>query len=300
MEPIETVAGTAQEAQRCDTQDLPAQRLVAVRDLVLQLADDDLVLGHRDSEWLGLAPDLEPDVAMASIAQDEVGHAAAFYGLLEELGLGAPDRLAFGRSPGEFRNAVLLELPNGPGTYLEAPRFDWAFAVVRHYVYDLFESIRLEALAASTFAPLARLARKIQVEERYHLLYGHTWLARLAAGPPQARRRLELALRRVLEEAADLCDLGQHEAELVAAGLVPASSTVLRERWCARLRAALQEAGLGEGADLLLPGRPAGHGEGEVRAGMGLNGRCGRHSPHLVALLDTMGEVIRSDREAIW
>ena len=45
--------------------------------LLIEYADDELILGWRDSEWTGIAPSLEEDVAFSSIAQNEIGHARA-------------------------------------------------------------------------------------------------------------------------------------------------------------------------------------------------------------------------------
>lgn len=287
----------ASSALQQGLQAVPPTALPALCDLLLQLADDDLVLGHRDSEWLGLAPDLEPDVAMASIAQDEVGHACAYYGILEELGAGAKDMLAFGRPPERFRNALLVERPNGSGTYLDQPGFDWAFAVVRQYLYDLFEQVRLEALANSAFLPLARLARKVQVEERYHLVYGQTWLSRLAAGPEEARSRVVSALEAALAWTADLCSLGEHEHELVERRLISAGSAELTRRWLSRVDRALSEAGLADALPCLQRG---GTPDWEARKPGAFDGRRGRHSPALAELLDVMTEVIRTEPGAAW
>ena len=117
----------------------------ALVDYILALADDEVVIGHRESEWTGLGPILEEDIAFSSIAQDELGHALTYYTLLEELGQGAPDDLAFLRPAEDFRSAQLCEMPRG----------DYAFSLVRGYLYDLAEAVRLEGLAASTYAPLA-------------------------------------------------------------------------------------------------------------------------------------------------
>lgn len=141
--------------------------------LLYQLADDELIMGHRDSEWLGLAPHIEEDIAYASIAQDEIGHATVFYNLLTGLGEGNADDLAFLRHPNQRCNAVLLERPNGEGTYLESPRFDWGYAVARRLAYDLFDALRLEALANSIYLPLAQVANKIRREERYQIGRAH-------------------------------------------------------------------------------------------------------------------------------
>ena len=272
-----------------DLPELSPPAFEAVKELVLQVADDELVLGHRLSEWLGLAPDLEPDVAMASIAQDEVAHAAAFYGLLESVGAGSRDFLAFLRGPGGMRNAILVELPNGPGTYLEQPRFDWAFAVARQYLYDLFEAVRLEALAACPLPRLAELARKVQVEERYHLLYGRTWFERLAGGHPEARQRLVGAVRHALGACGDLCSLGAAEPELLRSGILPVGSRELKRRWQARVGEALAAVGLERELESVLP-------EERKEA----DGRRGQHTSALAELWNTMTEVLRTDPQAVW
>ncbi|HYU57528.1 MAG TPA: Phenylacetic acid catabolic protein, partial [Actinomycetota bacterium] len=48
--------------------------------LLLALADDELIIGHRHSEWTGWAPHIEEDLAFSSIAQDEMAHARLLYG----------------------------------------------------------------------------------------------------------------------------------------------------------------------------------------------------------------------------
>lgn len=256
----------------------------ALRELLLQLADDELLLGHRDAEWLGLAPHIELDVAFSAIAQDEVGHAALYYQLLADLSPGQDDldRLAFHRRPAERRNAVLLERPNGPGHCLKEPRFDWAYTIVRHYLYDLFDLVRLEALADSGHAPLARAVVKIRREERYHLLHHETWFKRLAHYGGESRRKLEAGLQAVWPEVGGLFALGPAGPAMVGEGLFPGGDRLL-ERWRERLLPVFNEAGL------LWPGEP-------VPAG--LDGRGGQHTPDLGTLLDTISAARRQDPAA--
>ena len=144
----------------------------ALVELLYQLADDELCLGHRDSEWLGVAPDIEGDVAFSSIAQDEVGHAVFHLERLHELGEPDPDFLAFSRGPTERRNAVLVERPNG----------DWAQTILRHFLYDVFDDVRAESLLASSYRPLAQGMAKIRREEYYHLLHLKMWVIRFRPG----------------------------------------------------------------------------------------------------------------------
>jgi ring-1,2-phenylacetyl-CoA epoxidase subunit PaaC len=142
--------------------------------LLLTLADDELILGWRDSEWTGIAPTLEEDVAFSSIAQNEIGHARALYELAaEELGTDA-DALAFDRPPEEYRCAPLVELH-----LLD----DWAMTIARRYLYEAADQVRIEALKESDDAQLAGLAAKIDREEVYHRLHAELWAERLQDEP---------------------------------------------------------------------------------------------------------------------
>jgi ring-1,2-phenylacetyl-CoA epoxidase subunit PaaC len=143
-------------------------------DLLLTLADDELILGWRDSEWTGIAPTLEEDVAFSSIAQNEIGHARALYELAaEELGTDA-DSLAFDRPPEEYRCAALVELRLVD---------DWAHTIARRYLYEEADRVRIEALKGSDDPELAGLAAKIDREEVYHRMHAELWASRLRDEP---------------------------------------------------------------------------------------------------------------------
>ncbi len=164
-------------------------------DLVLSLADDELILGWRNSEWTGIAPFLEEDVAFSSIAQNEIGHARALYELAaKELGNDA-DALAFDRPPGEYRSAPLVELR----------RLEWARTLARHWLYETADAIRLEALEASADAELAGIAAKIGREEVYHRIHAEMWIDRLL-GSDDGRRRLDEALGELWPYALGVLD----------------------------------------------------------------------------------------------
>ncbi|MGH3080458.1 MAG: 1,2-phenylacetyl-CoA epoxidase subunit PaaC [Gaiellaceae bacterium] len=141
---------------------------------LLKIADDELVLGWRNSEWTGIAPFLEEDVAFSSIAQNEIGHARALYELVAgELGTTA-DKLAFDRSPDEYRHSRLVELRLVP---------DWARTIARHVLYEEADSKRLEELKASDDPEVAGLAAKIDREEAYHRMHAQMWRERLQDEP---------------------------------------------------------------------------------------------------------------------
>lgn len=140
-----------------------------MNELLLALADDELVLGWRDSEWTGIGPVLEEDVAFSSIAQNEIGHARAVYGLLAE----DADALAFDREPAEYRCAPLVELR----------LLDWAPAIARRWLYELADRIRIEELMRAEDATVAGLAAKIDREEVYHRMHAEMWAERLRDEP---------------------------------------------------------------------------------------------------------------------
>jgi ring-1,2-phenylacetyl-CoA epoxidase subunit PaaC len=137
---------------------------------LLAIADDELVLGWRDSEWTGIAPVLEEDVAFSSIAQNEIGHARALYQLLSE----DADALAFDRAPEEYRCSQLVELRFVP---------DWARTIARRVLYEAADELRLEVLKGSADAAVAGLAAKIDREEAYHRMHAEMWLERLRDEP---------------------------------------------------------------------------------------------------------------------
>ena len=142
--------------------------------LLLSIADDELVLGWRNSEWTGIAPFLEEDVAFSSIAQNEIGHARALYQLVaEELGTTA-DELAFDRKPEEYMCSKFVELRFVP---------DWARTIARHYLYEEADERRIKALIESDDTEVAGLAGKIDREEAYHRMHAQMWFDRLQDEP---------------------------------------------------------------------------------------------------------------------
>jgi ring-1,2-phenylacetyl-CoA epoxidase subunit PaaC len=198
-------------------------------DLLLSIADDELFLGWRNSEWTGIAPFLEEDVAFSSIAQNEIGHARALYELAaRELGRTA-DELAFDRRPDEYRCAPLVQLR----------KLEWARTIARHWLYETADEIRLEELKESDDAEIAGIAAKIDREEAYHRMHARMWVDRLLSSEdgrarlneavdelwpyalgvldhelrPELRRRAEEQLGRSLPDVEPI-SRGVHEAEL--------------------------------------------------------------------------------------
>jgi ring-1,2-phenylacetyl-CoA epoxidase subunit PaaC len=181
---------------------------VSERELLLQLADDDFVVGWRDSEWTGIAPFLEEDVALSSIAQNEIGHARAVYELLAD----DADALAFDRTPDEYVCAPLVELRLVP---------DWARTIARRVLYEAADELRLEQLKASEDEGVAGLAAKIDREEAYHRMHAQMWADRLGEEPryraaieelfPYALGVLEPALRPTFAQRFAMAELAAVE-----------------------------------------------------------------------------------------
>ena len=247
----------------------------AVKELLFKMADDQLILGHRNSEWTGFGPLLEEDIAFSSMAQDKIGHSLALYTILHNLGAQDPDTIAFTRNANQFHNCLLTELPNG----------EYDFSLIRHFLYDTAEAIRFEMLAQSSFEPLAQVAKKIKGELRYHTLHGNTWVSQLGAATPESISRLQKSLNDALPYALGIFEPSPFEKELIRSGIF-AGEKELESRWKNKVEEVIGK------TQLQLPAW-----ENLVPQ---MGGRQGKHTPHLQPLLDEMGEVFRIDPTAEW
>lgn len=243
--------------------------------LMLALADDELILGHRNSEWCGHSPILEEDIAFANLALDELGHAMLWYQLhaqlLDENPDTYPDQLVYFREPFEFRCTQFVALPKG----------DWAFSMVRQYLFDALENARLAHYAQSRFAPLAETAGKIRREEIYHLRHTTAWVKRLGLGTAESHRRMQTALDELWPYTGQLFDPFPGEDELVQAGWL-IGSAALHAEWKAQVIPFL------ESANLCTP-------SAKMRT-------LSRTLPpqHLVNILADLQQVARLDPQAVW
>jgi ring-1,2-phenylacetyl-CoA epoxidase subunit PaaC len=247
----------------------------ALKDLLYKIADDQLILGHRNSEWTGFGPLLEEDIAFSSMAQDKIGHSLAIYTLLNELGEADPDILAFTRNASNFKNSQLVELPNG----------DYDFSIIRHFLFDTAEALRFEMLAQSSYKPLAELAAKIKGELRYHTMHANYWVKKLGNGTEESKARLQKSLNILLPYALGIFEKSEFETQIIDRGIFTGEE-VLKSQWKDRVRDVIS------GTELLLPDWAA------IRPIEG--GRMGIHTDHLQLLLNEMGEVFRTDPTAEW
>ena len=258
----------------------------ALLSLLYQLADDDFIVAYRGSEWLGLAPHIEEDVAFSSISQDTMGHASMFYQLLEELGEGDMDHLAHARSAKERYNAIILEEVNGPGTYLIEPKYDWAFAVVRHYFYTVAKKIRLDSLKNSSYEPLRHAAVKVNMELYYHQLHWKTWFIQLCLANDDAKARMISAIERVLADFDGVLSYGSKKVELQQLQIIEPEEE-LRTRWLSHMKDIFGKAEI----DVTLLNNL------NMQRG---NGRIQDHTADLEDAIKTLGEVYNLDPAANW
>jgi ring-1,2-phenylacetyl-CoA epoxidase subunit PaaC len=208
--------------------------IVGLDELLLSMADDEFVIGFSDSEWTGIAPLLEEDVAMSSLSQDELGHAAAFYALLADLRGTDADSIAYDREPADYRHARLLDHGRG----------DWAMTIARRFLYETSDAVRLEALADGAWAPLADLLAKVRREERYHQMHVEAWFDRLARASGEPRDRLSGALDELGPDAGTVFSPLAEEAVLIEAGVLAAPMADLEARWRAALAPIFERARL--------------------------------------------------------
>lgn len=248
---------------------------IALKDLLYKIADDQLILGHRNSEWTGMGPLLEEDIAFSSMAQDKIGHSLALYHLLQLLGENDPDTVAFTRHATQFHNCILVELPNQ----------EYDFSLIRHFLYDTAEAIRFESLTRSAYQPLAEVASKIRGELRYHTLHANTWIKQLGSATPESIERLQQSLDYALPFALGIFEESPFENEIMERGFYEGEQKI-KERWAEQIHKILSQTSLHvPDLNLITP----------------INGgRIGKHSEYLQPLLDEMSEVFKIDPTAEW
>ncbi len=256
---------------------IPEQLITPMSQLLLSVADDKLVLAHRNSDWTGLGPDLEEDIAFSDMSQEQIGHAQALYELIAALSGADADALAFGRSPAEYRCADVLAVSD---------EFDWAVSVARQFLFDHFDRLRLARLVRTSYAPLASLARRLQAEQALHAEHVDTWLIQLGRGDKAANQRLQGALEMLAPDAPMLLEPTEGVEELEAAGLYPKLETDMLDTWVGDVNKVAARAGLGVQLQRPAAGR--------------LCGRRGRHDQGFARVLEEMTEVYRIEPNAKW
>ena len=208
---------------------------IARFELLLQLGDNALILGHRLSEWSGDAPVLEEDVALTNIALDLIGQARFWLtaaGKAEGLGR-SEDDLAYLRDARNWRNLHLAELPNG----------DFAKTMLRQYFFDTYHLLLLEGLAVGQDGEIAGIAGKAVREVRYHLRHSRGWVIRLGDGTEQSRARMQQALEDCAPCVPELFETDDCYRHLVECRIAP-DVQALESEWQRQTRQVLDEATL--------------------------------------------------------
>ncbi|QCX77947.1 1,2-phenylacetyl-CoA epoxidase, subunit C [Streptomyces sp. YIM 121038] len=229
----------------------------------LALGDDALVLSHRLGEWAGHAPVLEEEVALANIALDLLGQARILLSLA-----GDEDELAFLREERAFRNAQLVEQPNG----------DFAHTIARQLYFSVYQNLLYTQLA-TTDSELAPLAAKAAKEVAYHQDHAEQWTLRLGDGTAESHQRMQRGLDALWRFTGELFQ--------PVPGLDIAWQT-LREQWTATVTGVIEK------ATLTVPEGPQ---SGAWTAGAG---REGLHTEPFGRMLAEMQHLHRSHPGASW
>ena len=247
----------------------------ALKELIYKMADDLLILGHRNSEWTGFGPLLEEDIAFSSMAQDKVGHAQQFYTILNQMGEQDPDTVAFMRNADQFHCCQMVELPNG----------EYDFSLIRHFLFDHAEYLRFSALANCPMESVANLSKKIKSEIKYHVMHADTWIKQLGTATEEAKARMQNSLNELLPYALGIFEPSKHEDTLISEGFYPGEKAI-EDQWWEAISKVIDK------TELTLPARES------ISPVYG--GRYGTHTEHLQPLVEEMSEVFRLDPTAEW
>ena len=249
----------------------------ALADLILSTADDKLMLGHRNSDWTGLAPILEEDIAFSAFAQDDMAHAAALFELAGTLLDCSADQLAFGREPSAYRCAQIVLMDD---------TFNWATAITRLFLFSEFNLLRYGRMARSSYGPLSELASRLASEQQIVLEHVLDWVGRLGQGTEESRQKMQASIDDLAPHAVRLFEPVEDQDVLESEGLYPTDDECMFDRWVKRIRMTTETAGLTFNPPPF---------DAEARGG-----RRGEHDAVLPSVLDEMCEVFRTDPDASW
>lgn len=250
-----------------------SNKVSALKELLYKMADDQLIIGHRNAEWIGIGPVLEEDIAFGSLAQDKTGQAWNLYQLLEKMGERSPDKTAFGRDEKAYKCCHLVELPIGE---------DYAFSLARHFYFDHAEYLRMDALKGCAHPDLAGLAKKFHGEIKYHVFHANTWVKNLLQGTDESKSRMSSALAHAFPFALGIFEEGPKEDLLVAENLF-IGEKALKDKWIDQITGILSPLGIAP----------------DLAANPVLGGRYGYHSEHLAPLLQEMTTVMRLEADSM-
>jgi ring-1,2-phenylacetyl-CoA epoxidase subunit PaaC len=246
-----------------------------VRSYALTVGDTSLILAQRLGEWIGHAPALEEDLALANIGLDLLGQARYLLSQVAQLqgNGGTEDDLAFLRDPQDFLNLSLVEQPNG----------DFGQTIVRQFLVDAWQLELFERLQESSEPKLAELAAKAIKETRYHFRFSSGWVVRLGDGTAESHQRVQTALDTLWRFTHEMFVASPAEQEAIAQGIAPDPAS-LAAGWSSRVDEVLKAATLQRPADVAYS----------------WHGKRGQHSEHLSRLLAEMQFMQRTYPGAQW
>jgi len=247
----------------------------AVKEFLYKIADDQLIIGHRNSEWTGLGPMVEEDIAFSSIAQDKIGQSLHVYEILHSMGEADADTIAFTRNAAHYKCSHLVEHPIG----------EYDFSLMRNFLFNHAEHLRFEMLASSSISQLAFLAKKYKGEIKYHTMHSNTWIKQLGLANEESHARMQTALNETFNLALGIFEESEFALMLNEMNAFE-GERALQEMWFETITPLLESASLKIPSISLL--QPA------------YGGRKGYHTEYLQPLLDEMGAVFRLDPEAEW
>ena len=241
----------------------------------LQLADNALILGHRNSEWCGHGPVLEQDIAISNIALDCIGQARNFYQYAAQLSVNdaTEDSLAYLRDVIDFKNCLLVELPNG----------DWAQTILRQFFFSTYQYFLYQELKKSTDQQLAAIAEKALKEVTYHVRWSSEWVIRLGDGTAESKQRMVHAIDELWSYTGEMFTAVAYELHAESGGY-GVDLTGIKKNWDGKIRSLLEE------ATLTIP----------VDIWMQTGGKEGRHTEHLGFILGEMQFLQRANPGAKW
>jgi len=251
------------------------EQLKAVKEFLYKIADDQLIIGHRISEWTGLGPLVEEDIAFSSIAQDKIGQSQHIYEILHTMGEADADTIAFTRNAADYKCCHFTEYPIG----------EYNFSLMRNFLFNHAEQVRFDMLTGTSLEQLALLAKKYRGEIKYHTMHSDTWIKQLGRANEESHARMQTALNESFNLALGIFEESEYADTLKELNIFDGEKA-LQDKWFEVVAPLLEK------ASLVIPDKSSWQ--------PAYGGRKGYHTEFLQPLLDEMGAVFRLDPKAEW
>ena len=237
----------------------------------LFLADNALIMGHRNSEWCGHGPILEQDIAISNIALDLIGQARNFYQYAATLidNNATEDSLAYLRDAKEYKNCLLVEQPNA----------EWAQTVLKQFFFSTYQYYLYQQLQNNNDEQLKAIAAKALKEVTYHVRWSSEWVIRLGDGTEESKKRLLKAVDELWMFTGELFEPASYELN------INIDFIFLKENWNKKIRSVFEE------ATIDVPAETSWYQSG---------GKIGNHSEHLGFILAEMQFLQRAYPNSEW